>query len=53
MEIGVEMTPCVYWASSFISCFASALISVDILNYNILELHSTSSEKDLPPDFPF
>ena len=51
--IGVETTSCVYWASSFISCFTSVLISVDIIFYNILELHSTLSEKEFRRDFPF
>ena len=51
--IGVETTSCVYWASSFISCFTSVLISIDTFFYNILELHSKLSEKDFRRDFPF
>ena len=51
--ICLETTSCVYRTGSFIPCVTSALISVDIIFYTILELHSTLSEKRLSSQISF
>ena len=40
-------------SSSFISCFTPGFTSADIIFYNLLELHSTLSDKDFCHKFSF